>query len=139
MVVNDLQFRRRNIRIVSEAQNALNIAFGAILSAYIGNSLTEIDDHRFDHVAMAQFFVFLAAFILGLCMGNSMLMRGEYRFGLLFLAIGGAGAVLAHHVGRTIGFEVAVLRILAICWVVVLLGSNAMLTLINYIHHWKTK
>jgi small-conductance mechanosensitive channel len=128
-------FRHRNVAVLTEAQNALNVAFGAILSAYIGNSLTEIDNRPFDHAALARFFIFVALFILGLCVGNSVILRGEYKLGAFVLAIGGVGAVLAHHAGREIGFEVVVLRLLAVCWIVALLGSNAVLTLITYVHH----
>jgi hypothetical protein len=63
-VVNSIGFRRRITHVLTEAQNALNVAFGAILSAYIGNSLAEIDNRPFDHVALAKFFMLLAVFIL---------------------------------------------------------------------------
>jgi hypothetical protein len=122
VVVSDHRFLRRNVAILQEAQVALNIAFGAILSAYIGNSLAEIDNRPFDHV-------------LGLCLGNSFILRGEYRVGSLFLTVALVAAVFAHTEGRTLGFEVVILRLLSVCWFVALLGSDAVLTVINYIHH----
>lgn len=132
-------FRESNVEVLREGQNALNVAFGAILSAYIGNSLTEIDNRPFDHVALAWFFIFVAIFILGLCVGNVVILRGEYRLGALFLGCGAVGAALAHSQGRLLGFEVVILRLLAFCWVAALLGSNALLTAVNYIHHRRFK
>jgi hypothetical protein len=134
-VVRSGGFRERNVEVLREAQNALNVAFGAILSAYIGNSLTDIDNRPFDDVLLAKFFVLIALFILGLCVGNAVILRGEFWMGGLFLAGALAAALLAHHVGAELGFEVVVLRVLTACWVFGLLGSNAVLTTINYIHH----
>ena len=54
---------------------------------------------------------------------------------LLFLVLAGGAAAAAHHEALVLGFEGAILRILSACWVVGLLGSNAALTAINYIHH----
>jgi hypothetical protein len=139
MVVGDTGFRRRNQETLREAQNALNVAFGAILSAYVGNSLAEIDDRVFDHARLAGFFLLLAVFILGLCVGNVMLLRRERGLGLFFLAGGMVAGIVAHQVGRTLGFEVVVLRILATCWVVALLGSNLLLTLIVWLHHRRVR
>jgi hypothetical protein len=139
VVVNDTRFLRRNIAILQEAQVALNIAFGAILSAYIGNSLAEIDNRPFDHVALVRFFLAVAVFILGLCLGNSFILRGDYRVGSLFLTVALVAAVFAHTEGRTLGFEVVILRLLSVCWFVALLGSDAVLTAINYIHHRNRK
>jgi hypothetical protein len=135
MVVSVDGFRERNVEILREAQAALNVAFGAMLSAYAGNSLAEIDNRAFDHVMLAQFFVAVALFILGLCVGNSVILRGEIRLGLAFLASALVAALWAHHAGRQLGFEVIILRLLTGCWVVALLGSNAVLTAINYLHH----
>ncbi|CAN5359520.1 hypothetical protein BH10PSE12_BH10PSE12_19830 [soil metagenome] len=135
MVVKDDGFRERNVAVLKEAQSALNVAFGALLSAYAGNSLAEIDNHPFDHRMLAQFFLFIALFILGLCVGNSVILRGEYRLGGAFLIVALGAALLAHHAGRLLGFEVVILRLLTGCWVLALLGSNAVLTIINYIHH----
>lgn len=132
-------FRESNTKILTEAQNALNIAFGAILSAYVGISLAEIDNKPFDHSLLARFFVALAIFILCLSLGNSVTLRGEYRLGSMFLALGAIAAVVAHGTGRTLGFEVVILRVLAVCWVTALLGSNAVLTAINYLHHRKKR
>ncbi len=137
-MVNRVGFRRRTTHVLTEAQNALNVAFGAILSAYIGNSLAEIDNAPFDHHALARFFLGLAVFILGLCVGNSLLLRGEFRPAALLLLIGAVGAVFAHAEGQALGFEVVVLRILCGCWVSALLGSNLILTLFLYIHHRTT-
>ncbi|MFD1950033.1 hypothetical protein ACFSGX_04510 [Sphingomonas arantia] len=134
-MVNDARFRRRNAETLREAQNALNVAFGAILSAYIGNSLADIDNRPFDHVRLAGFFILIAVFILGLCVSNVMVMRREWALGGFFLAGGLTAAVFAHELGRQIGFEVVVLRILTVCWVVALLGSNMLLTLIVWLHH----
>jgi hypothetical protein len=139
VVVNDNRFLRRNVAILQEAQVALNIAFGAILSAYIGNSLAEIDNRPFDHVVLARFFLLVAVFILGLCLGNSFILRGEYRVGSLFLFVALVAAGFAHAEGRTLGFEVIILRLLSVCWFVALLGSDAVLTAINYIHHRNRK
>jgi hypothetical protein len=135
VVVKDDGFRERNVEVLREAQSALNVAFGALLSAYAGNSLAEIDNQPFDHRMLAQFFLFIALFILGLCVGNSVVLRGEFRLGALFLAGALGSALLAHHAGRLLGFEVVILRLLTMCWVVALLGSNAVLTVINYLHH----
>lgn len=132
-------FRRKTTHILTEAQNALNVAFGAILSAYIGNSLAEIDNRTFDQVTLAKFFMLLAVFILGLCVGNALLLRGEYKLAALLLAIGAVAAVFAHAEGRLLGFEVIVLRILAMTWIIGLLGSNLILTLFLYLHHRRTK
>jgi hypothetical protein len=139
MVVRQDSFRERNVEVLREAQAALNVAFGAILSAYVGNSLTEIDNRAFDHVLLAKFFVLIALFILGLCVGNAVILRGEFLMGALFLAGALAAALFAHHAGAQLGFEVVVLRVLTACWVFGLLGSNAALTAINYIHHRNRK
>ncbi|WP_206362096.1 hypothetical protein [Sphingomonas montana] len=134
-MVGDARFRRRNAETLREAQNALNVAFGAILSAYVGNSLADIDNRPFDHVRLAGFFILIAVFILGLCVSNVMMMRREWALSAFFLGGGLVAAVFAHELGREVGFEVVVLRILTLCWVVALLGSNAMLTLIVWLHH----
>ena len=128
-------YRARQVAVLTEAQQALNVAFGAILSAYVGNSLAEIDNRPFDHVLLARFFVLVALFILGLCVGNSVILRGDVRLGIVFLAGGAVAAVLAHRVGRAIGFEVTILRILTLCWVTALIGSNVVLTLVTFLHH----
>ena len=130
-------FRERNTQILTEAQNALNIGFGAILSAYVGISLADIDNHPFDHALLARFFVALAVFILCLSLGNSMVLRGEWRLGVGFLALCGIAAVVAHQAGRILGFEVVILRLLAFSWVGALLVGNAVLTAITYLHHRK--
>ena len=137
-MVSAIGFRRRTTHVLTEAQNALNVAFGAILSAYIGNSLAEIDNAPFNHHNLARFFLTLALFILGLCVGNSLLLRGDYRAAAAMLAIGATGAWFANMEGRTLGFEVAILQILCGCWVTALLGSNLILTLFLYIHHRTT-
>ncbi len=134
-MVTDSAFVTRNVAVLREAQNALNVAFGAILSAYVGVSLTEIDNRPFDHAVLARFFLGLAVFILCLCVGNSVILRGDYRLGAVFLVLAGGAAAAAHHEALVLGFEGAILRILSACWVVGLLGSNAALTAINYIHH----
>ncbi len=134
-MVTDRAFVTRNVAVLREAQNALNVAFGAILSAYVGVSLTEIDNRPFDHAVLARFFLGLAVFILCLCVGNSVISRGDYRLGAVFLVLAGGAAAAAHHEALVLGFEGAILRILSACWVVGLLGSNAALTAINYIHH----
>lgn len=134
-MVTDRAFVTRNVAVLREAQNALNVAFGAILSAYVGVSLTEIDNRPFDHAVLARFFLGLAVFILCLCVGNSVILRGDYRLSAVFLVLAGGAAAAAHHEALVLGFEGAILRILSACWVVGLLGSNAALTAINYIHH----
>ncbi|WP_295560794.1 hypothetical protein [uncultured Sphingomonas sp.] len=135
MVVTDRTFTTRNVAMLREAQAALNVAFGAILSAYVGISLAEIDNHPFDHHVLARFFIALAVFILGLSVGNSLILRGEFRLSAIFLMLALIAAVFAHHEGTVLRFEGAILRILAGCWVVALLGSNIALTAINYLHH----
>jgi hypothetical protein len=135
VVVDSRQFRRRNVETLREAQNALNVAFGAILSAYVGNMLAEIDNAPFDHARLAAFFILLGVFILGLCVGNVMFLRREWALGAFFLTAGMVAAVFAHGIGRALGFEVVVLRILVLCWVAALLGSNLLLTLIVWMHH----
>jgi len=135
VVVGGAGFRRNNLTVLREAQAALNVAFGAILSAYIGNSLAEIDDRVFDHHLLARFFLLVAIFILGLSVGNSVILRGQFVLGALFLAGGLTAALFAHEAGRELGFEVVVLRLLTYCWVVALLGGDAILTVINYLHH----
>lgn len=132
-------FRERNVEILREAQTALNVGFGAILSAYIGNSLAEIDNAPFDHHALARFFLLIGIFILGLSVGNSVILRGEFRLGAVFLVVAGSAAIWAHSEGRVLGFDVSILRILSGCWVVALLGSNLSLTAINYLHHRNRK
>jgi len=135
MVVSIDRFRERNAEVLQEAQNALNIAFGALLSAYAGNSLAEIDNRPFDHVALAQFFVAVALFILGLCVGNSVVLRGEVKLGALFIGLSVVCALWAHHVGRALGFDVVILRLLSATWLAVLVLSDAVLTFIVYFHH----
>ena len=128
-------FRDRNVAVLQEAQNALNIAFGALLSAYAGNSLAQIDDRPFSHIALAQFFIAVALFILGLCVGNSVMLRGEFRLGALFIGLSLVCALWAHHVGHMLGFEVVILRLLTASWLLALLASDAALTAIVYLHH----
>ncbi len=134
-MVQDRAFVARNVAVLREAQAALNVAFGAILSAYVGVSLSEIDNHPFDQQVLARFFLGLAIFILCLCVGNSVILRGDFRLGGVFLLLAGLAAIFAHHAALTLGFEGAILRILSACWVVALLGSNAVLTAVNYVHH----
>ena len=134
-MVSDRAFSARNIAVLREAQGALNVAFGAILSAYVGVSLNHMESQPFDHHTLARFFLGVAGFILCLCVGNSVILRGDYRLGAVFLVLAGGAAAAAHHEALVLGFEGAILRILSACWVVGLLGSNAALTAINYIHH----
>jgi hypothetical protein len=134
-VVVDRAFAARNLMILREAQGALNLAFGAVLSAYVGVSLSEIDNHPFDHHSLARFFIALAGFILCLCVGNSVLLRGEFRLAAIFALFAGIAAWVALHEARSLHFEGAILRILAGSWVAALLVSNTVLTAINYIHH----
>jgi len=133
--VSDAPPRLTHRDTLRDGQEALNVAFGAVLSAYIGNSLAEIDNRPFAHGLLAEFILCLAVFILGLCVGNAALLRGNYWFAAVLLLIGAAGGVVAHEVGRRLGFEVAILRILALCWVGSLLGSNVVLSLFVYLHH----
>lgn len=104
-MVTDRAFVTRNVAVLREAQNALNVAFGAILSAYVGVSLTEIDNRPFDHAVLARFFLGLAVFILCLCVGNSVILRGDYRLGAVFLVLAGGAAAAAHHEALVLGFE----------------------------------
>lgn len=134
-MVSDRAFVSRNIAVLREAQTALNVAFGAILSAYVGVSLSKMEDGPFDHHVLARFFLGVAVFILCLCVGNSVILRADFKLGALFLLLAGVAAVVAHHEALRLGFEGAILRLLTGCWVIGLLGSNAVLTAINYIHH----
>lgn len=136
-MVGNHQFAVRNIAVLREAQNGLNVAFGAILSAYIGVGLAQIDHSRFDTHVLARFFLCIGTFILCLCVGNSMLHRSEYRLAATFLLIGGAAALFASHEARLLGFELTILRILTSVWVVGLLASNVALTIIISLHHRK--
>jgi len=86
---------------------------------------------------LVRFFLAVAVFILGLAVGNSMILRMEFRLGLTLMGFALAAAVYAYREASVLGFEGAILRILAGCWVVALLGSNAALTAINYLHHRK--
>ena len=61
--------------------------------------------------------------------------EADDAFQAVFLVLAGGAAAAAHHEALVLGFEGAILRILSACWVVGLLGSNAALTAINYIHH----
>jgi hypothetical protein len=123
------------MRVLKDAQEAINVAFGAILSAYVGNSLAEIDNHAFDHALLARFFVLLAVFILGLTMGNSALVRGEWRLGMAALVIGWIAAAFAHHEGQLLGFEAVILRLIAFCWFGALIATDTILSAITYFHH----
>ena len=134
-MVSDRAFSARNIAVLREAQGALNVAFGAILSAYVGVSLSHMESQPFDHHTLARFFLGVAVFILCLCVGNSVILRGEVRLGILFLLLGAGAAYIGLREARHLGFETSVLRILSTCWIVALLGSNAVLTAINYLHH----
>lgn len=138
-MVADRAFVARNVAVLREAQNALNLAFGAILSAYVGVSLSQIDNHPFDHHVLARFFLAIAVFILCLCVGNSELLRGRYAQAGTFLLLAAGAAVFAHHEAWQLQVEPSILRILAGCWVVALMGSNALLTAINYLHHRKRR
>ena len=86
-MVSDRAFSARNIAVLREAQGALNVAFGAILSAYVGVSLNHMESQPFDHHTLARFFLGVAGFILCLCVGNSVILRGEVRLGVLFLLL----------------------------------------------------
>ncbi|MEH3106028.1 MAG: hypothetical protein PGN09_01690 [Sphingomonas fennica] len=130
----DIAFRRRHAHVLAEAQGALNISFGAILSAYIGIGLADVDNHPFDHHVMARFFLLLAAFVMSLCVGNTLLLRGELRPAAILLAVAVVAALAAHHEGRVLGFEVTILRIVSGCWFVALLASDALLTLFLHLH-----
>ena len=59
--------------------------------------------------------------------------------GAMFLLFSAVAGYCAHHEALRLGFEGAILRVLAATWVVSLLGSNAVLTAINYIHHRNRK
>ncbi len=93
-MVSDRAFSARNIAVLREAQGALNVAFGAILSAYVGVSLSHMESQPFDHHTLARFFLGVAGFILCLCVGNSVILRGEVRLGILFLLLGAGAAYI---------------------------------------------
>jgi len=51
-------------------------------------SLSHMESQPFDHHTLARFFLGVAGFILCLCVGNSVILRGEVRLGILFLLLG---------------------------------------------------
>ncbi|RYM11727.1 MULTISPECIES: hypothetical protein [Sphingobium] len=128
-------FYERNAIVLMEAHNALNLAFGAILSAYVGNSLANIDHHSYNHATLARFFILIAISILGLCVGNTVMLRGDFTMGAMFALVALIAGLYAFRAGGELGFEVVVLRVLSECWIGALLMSNTVLTIINYINH----
>ena len=128
-------FRARVVDTLTQGQNALNIAFGAILSAYVGNVLTIIDNAPFNHWALAGFFVLLGTFIGGLCLGNAIVLDGHIGLGALFMAGGAIAACISLKIATLLAFEVPILKILYVCWVGMLVGSNVVLTVVIFLHH----
>lgn len=129
------EFGRRLVTTLTEGQNALNIAFGAILSAYIGTMLAAIDDRPFDPWTLAGFFVLIGTFIGGLCIGNLVVLRKHFGLGLGFLATGAAAAALSLDAARALGFELPILKVMFICWYAMLVATDGLLTAIVFFHH----
>ena len=100
VVRKDREFGRRLVSTLTEGQNALNIAFGAILSAYIGTVLAAIDDKPFNMWTLAGFFVLIGVFIGGLCIGNLVVLRKHFGLGLGFLVTGAIAASLSLDAAR---------------------------------------
>lgn len=133
------RFRKRVVATLTTTENALNIAFGAILSAYIGNVLTVVDNGPFNQWALAGFFLLVGLFIGGLCLGNTIMLEGRFRLGALLMAGGSVAAFFSLRLAAALAFEVPILRILYVCWISMLLGSNAVMTLVLYLHHKSAK
>lgn len=129
------EFGRRLVTTLTEGQNALNIAFGAILSAYIGTMLTAIDDKPFNQWTLAAFFMQIGVFIGGLCIGNLVVLRKHFRLGVGFLASGAVAAYLSLDTARLLGFELPILKVMFICWYAMLIATDGLLTAIIFFHH----
>lgn len=129
------EFGRRLVATLTEGQNALNIAFGAILSAYIGNVLAGIDDKPFDLWTLAGFFILIGMFIGGLCIGNLVVLRKHFGLGLGFLATGAVAAALSLDAARALGFELPILKVMFVCWYAMLVATDGLLTAIVFFHH----
>lgn len=129
------EFGRRLVATLTEGQNALNIAFGAILSAYIGTVLAAIDDKPFDQWTLAGFFVLIGVFIGGLCIGNLVVLRKHFGLGLGFLATGAVAAYLSLGAARRLGFELPILKVMFVCWYAMLVATDGLLTAIIFFHH----
>ena len=137
--LEETRFRKRVVATLTTMENALNIAFGAILSAYIGNVLTVVDNGPFDHFALAGFFLLVGLFIGGLCLGNTIMLEGRFKTGLGLMGLGAVAAFFSLRVAADLAFEVPILQILYVCWVGMLLGSNAVMTFVLYLHHKSAK
>jgi hypothetical protein len=131
----DREFGRRLVATLTEGQNALNIAFGAILSAYIGTVLAAIDDKPFDVVTLAAFFVLIGVFIGGLCIGNLVVLRKHFGLGVGFLVVGAIAASLSLDTAHALGFELPILKVMYVCWYAMLIATDALLTAIVFFHH----
>ena len=108
-MVSDRAFSARNIAVLREAQGALNVAFGAILSAYVGVSLSHMESQPFDHHTLARFFLGVAGLILFLCVGNSVILRGEVRLGIPFLLLGAGACYILLREAQNLSVATAVL------------------------------
>ena len=129
------EFGKRLVTTLTEGQNALNIAFGAILSAYIGTVLAAIDDKPFDPWTLAGFFILIGVFIGGLCIGNLVVLRRHFGLGLGFLAVGAVAAALSLDAARALGFELPILKVMFVCWYAMLVATDGLLTAIVFFHH----
>ena len=129
------EFGRRLVTTLTEGQNALNIAFGAILSAYIGTMLAAIDDKPFDQWTLAVFFILIGVFIGGLCIGNLVVLRKHFGLGLGFLATGAVAAAMSLDAARALGFELPILKVMFVCWYAMLVATDGLLTAIVFFHH----
>lgn len=135
MARKDREFGRRLVATLTEGQNALNIAFGAILSAYIGTVLAAIDDKPFDVWTLAAFFVLIGVFIGGLCIGNLVVLRKHFGLGVGFLVVGAVAASLSLDTAHALGFELPILKVMYVCWYAMLIATDALLTAIVFFHH----
>lgn len=129
------EFGERLLTTLTEGQNALNIAFGAILSAYVGTMLAAIDDKPFNQLTLAFFFVLIGVFIGGLCIGNLILLRRHYGLGISFLAAGALAAWFSLETAAMLGFELPILKVMYVCWYAMLIATDGLLTGIIFLHH----
>ena len=129
------EFGERLLTTLTEGQNALNIAFGAILSAYIGTVLAAIDDRPFSQWTLAAFFILIGVFIGGLCIGNLIMLRRHFGLGLSFLVAGAIAADLSLRTAQTLGFELPILKVMYVCWYAMLIATDGLLTAIIFLHH----
>lgn len=122
-----------NLEVLREAQAAFNAVFGTLLCAGIGHALTAINDRVFDIAMVIDFLLAVAWFAVALCIGNQAMLRGEQRKGMVLLVTACMAGLVAFVAGQALGLDNALLRLLTGAWVATLLGSNATVSLIDYI------